>query len=145
MNLERAVQRPFWSIHRALFRISGGRIGTQEPSDKRVGTLVLTTTGHKTGQERSTPVFFIRDGDRFVIAASNSGDERDPAWYLNLSAHPEASVSVGAPRQVPVRARDASEEERSRLWPELARRFSGYARYERRTQRQIPVVILEPR
>lgn len=108
-----------------------------------MGTLLLTTTGRTSGQARSVPVYFLRDGERLVLVASNAGDDRDPAWYLNLRADPSASAQtpLGVAR---VHARDASADERARLWPELVEHNPGFARYERRTKRHMPIVVLEP-
>lgn len=105
---------------------------------------MLTTTGRKSGEKRTAPVFFIRDGKKMVVVASNAGDDRDPAWYLNLRAKPDAEVEVAPGGGTNVRARDATDEERTRLWPELVRLNPGYARYEQRTTRPLPIVIIEP-
>jgi len=145
MNLERSLLRVMlWPVHRALFRLSGGRMGTQEATAKRIGTLFLTTTGRKSGEKRTTPVFFIRDGQSLVVVASNVGDDRDPAWYLNLRANPDGAVEVAPAGVTSVQARDATDEERARLWPELVRLNPSYERYVGRTSRPLPVVILEP-
>jgi F420H(2)-dependent quinone reductase len=145
MNLERSLLRWLvWPLHRAWLSVSSGRIGTAEPTSQRMGTLVITTTGRKSGNRRSAPVYFMRDADRLVVVASNVGEDRDPAWYLNLIATPDVEIQMGRTTS-PVRARDATDGERSRLWPELVRRNPGYARYERRTKRQMPLVILEAR
>jgi len=124
--------------------LSGGRVGTQQPSANKIGTLFLTTTGRRSGTKRTVPVFFIRDGASFVVVASNAGDDRDPAWYLNLRAQPDAQAKVEPAGVISVRARDATDEERARLWPELVRLNPGYERYTRQTARRLPVVILEP-
>lgn len=143
MNLERSVLRIFlWPVHRSLLRLSGGRAGVHEPAEKRMGTLLLTTTGRRTGEPRSLPVFFRRDGDRLVLVASNAGDDRHPAWYFNLRANPTVTARTPLGTRS-FAARDASDTERERLWPELVRRNPGYARYEKRTQRRLPIVILE--
>ncbi len=145
MNIERSLLRWLvWPLHRAWLSVSSGRIGTAEPTSQRMGTLVIATTGRKSGNRRRAPVYFMPDADRLVVVASNAGEDRDPAWYLNLLATPEAEIQVGG-GTTQVRARDATDEERSRLWPELVRRNPGYARYERRTRRPIPIAILEPR
>ncbi len=119
-------------------------MGTQEPSAKRIGTLFLTTTGRKSGEKRTTPIFFIRDGRNLVVVASNAGDDRDPAWYLNLIANRDAEVKIAAGGVTRVHARDATDEERPRLWPELVRLNPAYMRYVDRTSRPLPIVILEP-
>lgn len=143
MSLERRLLSVLlWPVHRAVLRASGGRLGMHRPARDRVGILVLATTGRRSGERRERPIYYIEDGDRYVLVASNVGDDRHPDWWLNLLAHPEAEVNVGA-GWVPVRAREAGGVERERLWPELVRRFSGFARYARRTDRPIPVVVLE--
>ena len=79
-----------WPLHRAWLRVSGGHVGTRESSDHGMGTLVLTTTGWRSGERRRVPVYFMRDGERLVLVASNAGGDRDPAWYRNLVANPES-------------------------------------------------------
>jgi len=129
-------------IHRAIFEVSKGRI-----LGKAFGrTFVeLVTTGRRSGKERSTMLSVpIVDGDRLVLVASFGGDDRHPAWYLNLQANPEVRVTIAGSTRTMV-ARTASEEERAELWPQITSAFEGYARYQEQTTRQIPVVILEPR
>ena len=143
MNLERMLLRFFvWPVHRALLRVTSGRTGIEEPSTARMGVLLLMTIGRRSGEARRLPVYFLRDEDRLVLVASNAGDDRHPAWYLNLKADPAVTVSTPRGTREYV-ARDASDAERERLWPELVTRNPGFARYERRTQRHIPIVILE--
>jgi len=127
-------------IHRWVYLKSGGRIG-QRLIGKRM--LLLETVGRKSGEPRTTPLLYVEDGDCFVVVASNMGDARFPAWWLNLQARPEAAARVGA-RRVPVswRRADASEEER--LWPKLEAAYSYYPDYRARAGREIPVVILAP-
>jgi deazaflavin-dependent oxidoreductase (nitroreductase family) len=86
----------------------------------------------------------VVDGDRIVLVASKGGDDRDPDWYRNLSAHPEIELTM-AGRRRPMRARPATIEERSELWPRIVAAYKGYGGYQRRTEREIPVVICEPR
>jgi F420H(2)-dependent quinone reductase len=127
-------------IHRDLYRLSGGRIGG------RIGKLpilLLTTTGRRTGRQRTTPLGFERDGANLVVIASNGGMDWPPAWWLNLEQTPEASVELGRER-LAVRSRQATGDERARLWAAITARFPAYGRYERKTTRPIPVVILEP-
>jgi F420H(2)-dependent quinone reductase len=104
--------------------------------------LLLTTTGRKTGKRRTSPLLYLRDGDMLAVVASEGGAPRHPAWYLNLAANPAVEVEIGRTRE-PRRARDASEDERARLWPRFVEMYAGYAAYERRTSRRIPVVLLE--
>jgi deazaflavin-dependent oxidoreductase (nitroreductase family) len=127
-------------LHRILYRASGGRIGGRIWG---LSILLLTTTGRKTGKARTTPLCFFRDGDDLVVVASNGGMDWFPAWWLNLSAQPRATVRVGRTRREVV-SREASPVERARLWAVLTATAPGYLRYEARTQRTIPLGILEP-
>ncbi len=105
--------------------------------------LLLTTTGRRSGQERTTPLSFFRDGSDLVVVASNGGADRPPDWWLNLQQNPRAVVATGSDRQN-VTFRPASADERTRLWVTITAAHAGYARYQERTTRQIPVVILTP-
>jgi deazaflavin-dependent oxidoreductase (nitroreductase family) len=105
----------------------------------------LVTTGRRSGKERSTMLAVpVVDGDRLVLVASFGGDDRHPAWYLNLQANPEVHATIAGSTRAMI-ARTATEEERAELWPRITSTFEGYARYQERTRRPIPVVILEPR
>ncbi|ROO85264.1 deazaflavin-dependent oxidoreductase (nitroreductase family) [Actinocorallia herbida] len=107
-------------------------------------TLLLTTRGRRSGQARRTALIYGRDGDRFLLVASNAGADRHPAWYLNLVAHPEADVQVGSDR-FPAVARTAAPDERRRLWTTMTEIFPLYDDYRKKTSRDIPLVVLEPR
>jgi deazaflavin-dependent oxidoreductase (nitroreductase family) len=129
-------------IHRAVFTISKGRI-----FGKAFGMplVELVTTGRRSGKERSTMLAVpIIDADRLVLVASFGGDDRHPAWYLNLQANPEVRATIAGTTRTMI-ARTATEEERVELWPQITSRYQGYARYQERTERPIPVVILEPK
>jgi deazaflavin-dependent oxidoreductase (nitroreductase family) len=105
----------------------------------------LHTVGRKSGRLRSTMLTApVIDGDRVVLVASKGGDDRDPDWYLNLVAHPEVELTV-AGRRRPERARRASAQEKAELWPKVVAAYRGYGSYQRRTGRNIPLVICEPR
>jgi deazaflavin-dependent oxidoreductase (nitroreductase family) len=107
--------------------------------------IELVTTGRKSGKERSTMLSVpIVEDERLVVVASFGGDDRHPAWYLNLQANPEVGVTVAGSTRTMI-ARTATEEERAELWPQITSTHGGYARYQERTERQIPVVILDPR
>jgi deazaflavin-dependent oxidoreductase (nitroreductase family) len=106
--------------------------------------LLLDHVGAKSGKERTSPLAYLRDGEDLVIVASKGGSPRNPAWFHNLRAHPDTTVQVGSERRE-VRARVASPAERKRLWPKVLDLYSGYAGYQDRTEREIPVVILAPR
>jgi len=128
-----------WRAHRALFRASGGRIGSRLGA---LPVLLLRVRGRKSGVARDVLLNFIRDGDRYVVFASHAGEDRDPPWWLNLRDAGEAEVMIGGER-FHVRAREAEGAERQRLWSDVKRRDDAYADYERRTARQIAVVVLE--
>jgi F420H(2)-dependent quinone reductase len=128
-------------VHHAVLRLSGGRLGS------RLGHLeqvLLTTTGRRTGRPRTTPLALTLVGDRLVLIASDGGAARHPAWYLNLEAHPDVVVRRGT-TDVRCRARTATGAEREELWRAAVANHGGYADYQRRTERPIPVVVLEPR
>jgi deazaflavin-dependent oxidoreductase (nitroreductase family) len=128
-------------IHRAVFHVSKGRM-----LGKAFGMplVELVTVGRRSAKERSTMLSVpIVDGDRLVLVASFGGDDCHPAWYLNLRANPEVSVTIAGSTRTMV-ARTATEEERAELWPRITSAYGGYTRYQERTERRIPVVILEP-
>ena len=127
-------------IHRAVYRLTGGRVGGRMG---KAPVLLLTTTGRKSGKPRTTPLLYARAGDGYVLIASKGGAEHHPLWYRNLQANPRAEVQVGR-RTEQVRARDAEGEERERLWRALTDLYSGYDGYAKKTSRTIPVVVLEP-
>lgn len=107
-----------------------------------VPTLLLTTTGRRTGQPYTTPLIYGRDGDRYLIVASRGGAPSHPQWYRNLVAQPEVAVQVQADR-FPARARTADAKEKPALWQRMAEIWPAYNDYQNRTEREIPVVILE--
>jgi deazaflavin-dependent oxidoreductase (nitroreductase family) len=108
-----------------------------------VPTLLLTTTGRRTGLARTIPIIFGRDGDDYLLVASKGGAPQHPEWYLNLTAKPEAEIQVRAER-LPVVARTASEAEKPRLWQIMTGLWPNYDVYQTRTERVIPVVVLTP-
>ena len=137
---ELATTRLFWLFHRLVYRLSRGRV-----LGRSMGcpVILLTTTGRKSGQPRTAPIFGFEEGQSIVVVPSNAGKEQYPSWYLNLRANPQAQVQVGQ-KIWQVRAREATFDERERLWPRLTSRYGGYEVYRERTERHIPVVILEP-
>jgi deazaflavin-dependent oxidoreductase (nitroreductase family) len=142
MKSKDTLHRIATGIHRAVFRASRGRI-----LGEVVGLPVaeLVTIGRRSGKERSTMLAVpIVEADRLVLVASFGGDDRHPAWYLNLRANPQVRATIAGSTRVMV-ARTAADEERARLWPQITSRYHGYARYQQRTERLIPVVILQPR
>jgi F420H(2)-dependent quinone reductase len=135
-----ATQRAAMKLHSLVYRVTDGRVG-----GRMLGApvLLLTTTGRKSGRERTVPLFYLKDGEDMVVVGSNGGTAAPPAWWLNLAANPEATVEVGD-RKVRVRAEEAGSEEKERLWPKFVRMYGGYEDYRRRTDREIPVVFLHP-
>jgi deazaflavin-dependent oxidoreductase (nitroreductase family) len=127
-------------IHRAIFNISKGRIFGRAFG---MPLIELVTTGRRSGKARATMLSApIVDGDRLVLVASFGGDDRHPAWYLNLRSNPEVRVTIAGSTRTMI-ARIATEEERGELWPQITSVYEGYARYQKRTERQIPVIIIE--
>jgi deazaflavin-dependent oxidoreductase (nitroreductase family) len=146
MAKNRLVQAPplltksFSALHRFWYRASGGRLGG---SFHGAPAVLLTTTGAKTGKERTWPLIALEVGDGYAFAASNGGHDRHPAWYVNLSANPTVTVQLGR-RTLHGRARDATGAERDALWARFVEVYSGYADYASATTRRIPVVVVEP-
>jgi F420H(2)-dependent quinone reductase len=133
------LQHALTRVHVLVLRASRGRIGGRIWG---LGILLLTTTGRRTGRPQTTPLCYLADGDALVVVASNGGAARHPAWWLNLSHAPQAMVEVGGVRQT-VHAREATPEERERLWAAITSIAPGYLRYQARTIRKIPLGILE--
>lgn len=127
------------NTHVYLYRLTGGVIGGKMGNRP---LLLLTTVGRKSRKERVTPLMYIPDDNHYLLSASNSGADSHPQWYLNLLAHPQATIQIGK-KVIPVTAQTANAEERPRLWA-LFTKFSNFAGYERKTTREIPVVILTP-
>jgi F420H(2)-dependent quinone reductase len=123
-----------------LYRASGGRLGGRIG---RAPVLLLTTTGRKSGQKRTAPVVYLADGENMIVIGSNAGNNRVPAWALNLKADPRAEVEVGR-RRIPVQARVAEGEERADLWRRSNEQYAGFDDYEARTDRAISLFVLEP-
>ena len=126
--------------HVRSYRETDGELG----HDWKKGTsvLLLTTTGRKTGREHTTPLIYGKSGDDYVIVASKGGAPEPPDWYVNLSEHPEVQVQVMGDR-FSARARTATPEEKPELWQEMVGHWPDYDEYQRRTEREIPVVVLE--
>ena len=136
--------RAAWYAHRFLFRASGGRRGLWVPTPNRWGTMLLTTVGRRTGREREAILGYFEDGENLVTLAMNGWGADEPAWWLNLQAHPEATIQLKG-RNYPVRARAATGDERTRLWArwqDLGDSVDGYAV---RRPKGTAVVVLEPR
>jgi deazaflavin-dependent oxidoreductase (nitroreductase family) len=141
----RFVIRAAWVIHRAIHRLTGGRLGLRPASEKTWGMMRLKTIGRKSGRERAAILGYYEDGPKFVTMAMNGWGEPEPAWWLNLQAHPDTTVKLHD-RTLAVRGRAATREERPRLG-ELWRRYDGddLDAWASRRSRETVVVILEPR
>jgi F420H(2)-dependent quinone reductase len=128
-------------VHTFLYRRSGceGLGGTFQ----KIPVALLTTTGRKSGQPRVSPLYFLRDGDRVVVAASRSGSDKNPMWYLNLKANPKVSVQIKK-EVLDLTARDATDDERATYWPQLVKMYPSYDDYQSWTDRTIPIVICDP-
>jgi deazaflavin-dependent oxidoreductase (nitroreductase family) len=124
-----------------LYRLSGGRLGGKVG---RAPVLLLTTTGRKSGEQRTAPVVYLADGENVVVINTNAGNARVPAWSLNLAANPEAEVERGR-RRYRVRARVAEGEERTALWRKHNEQYAGFDDYQYKLDREPSVIVLEPR
>ena len=129
------------ALHRALYRASGGRIGSHIWG---LPIVLLTTTGRRSGRPRTVPLCSLPHAESFVVIASYGGLDRPPAWWLNLQHDPHATVQLGTTTRT-VTARETTGDERASLWAEVTTIAPGYLGYARRTARRIPVVLLEPR
>jgi len=129
------------AAHTRRYRETGGKVG--HDWKRGAPTLILTTTGRRSGQPRDTPLIYGRDGERYVVIASQGGAPAHPGWYHNLEADPDAEIQVWD-EAIPVRARTADGDERERLWRLMNDIWPDYDAYQTRTERRIPVVVLEP-
>jgi F420H(2)-dependent quinone reductase len=138
---------PFWwfwerftDVHKAVYRASNGKLGG---TYGKAPVALVESVGRKSGKRRTHPLLATKDGDNVVVVASKGGVHKHPAWYLNLMAHPETTVNwYGEVRRM--RARETEGEERERLWKQMTDVYPTYEDYQRRTGRQIPVILLEP-
>ncbi len=136
----RITMKVLGAVHRWLYRASGGKWGRTFFGSP---ILLLTTTGRRTGRARTWPLTYLPDdeGERLIVVASNGGQPNHPAWYLNLRANPRVGVQLGN-RSRPMIAQTTEGEERERLWSRVVEEYPAYAEYQRKTDRQIPVVAL---
>ena len=134
------VLRRLTGLHTVAYRASRGLVGHRMPGAPPM--LLLEHVGAKSGTTRTTPLAYVEDGDDIVLVASKGGNPKNPGWFHNLRANPETIVQVGSEKR-PVRARVATDKERERLWPKAVRTYSGYAGYQKRTERKIPLIVLE--
>jgi len=139
----RWVVRSAWAIHRWLYRATGGQLGLRPPKAGGYGLARLTTVGRRSGEKRSVMIGYVEDGVDIVTMAMNGWADPEPAWWLNLQAHPEATLGLpDGDRHV--RGRSAIGDERSRLWDEWRRIDKNLDTYAARRSRETAVVILEP-
>ncbi|MDQ6696169.1 MAG: nitroreductase family deazaflavin-dependent oxidoreductase [Actinomycetota bacterium] len=130
------------TVHRSVLKLSGGRLGWQAA---KMPVLELTTKGRKSGQPRSVMLTSpLQEGTTLIVVASRGGDDQHPAWFLNLQAEPAVEVALKGGVKQPMRARVSSSEERARLWPLVTADHKNYAGYQTKTDREIPLVLLEP-
>jgi deazaflavin-dependent oxidoreductase (nitroreductase family) len=129
-------------LHTTAYRLSGGLLGHRIPGSPPM--LLLDHVGARSHKKRTNPLVYLEDRRNLVIVASKGGSPRNPAWFHNLRANPDTTVQVGS-RRIPVTARVATTQERSSLWPKVIDLYRGYELYQRRTSREIPLVVLEPR
>ena len=141
MPVKDALFRVLTGLHRAIFRLSGGRLLGRAGG---MPVVVLTTTGRRSGRRRRTVLTApIVEGGRVVLVASYGGDRRHPQWFLNVQADRRVTVTLDG-REVAMRARVADADEKAALWPRIVDAYPGYDAYQRRTDRDIPVVVCEP-
>ena len=135
--------------HVRVFKLTNGRIGSKwrvgAGFKKPAPTLLLEHTGRKSGNVFTTPLLYLADGDNVVVVASQGGLPKNPQWFGNLEAHPDTRVHLRGERGRAVRARVATAAEKAALWPRLVDMYADYDTYQAWTDREIPVVILEPR
>ena len=139
MAMPGAMLKASGKLNVPLYRASRGRLFGRVG---RAPVLLLTSTGRRSGRLRTAPVLYLADGDRLIVIGSNAGNDRAPAWSLNLKANPTAEVQVLGERW-PVRARIAEGEERAELWRAMNEQYGGFDAYSTRTARDIPVFVLE--
>ena len=140
MAMNPALIKLMSATHLFWYQLTGGFLGGRVSG---APVLLLTTTGRKSGQRRTRPLLYLRDGDSMVVVASNGGNDQHPAWWLNLKKNPEAEVQLGSAKKR-VRAEKANEDERNRLWPLIVKMYRRYEDYQKGTRREIPLVILRP-
>jgi len=136
--------RTAWAVHRAIYRLSGGRRGLRPPTPATYGMLRIHTIGRRSGEERIAILGYFEDGPNLFTMAMNGWGAPEPAWWLNLQAHPDARIELpDGPREI--RARAATGEERDRLWAEMRRREPNLDAYAARRHGETAVVVFEPR
>jgi deazaflavin-dependent oxidoreductase (nitroreductase family) len=141
MSMSAGTLRAIGKLNVPVYRLTRGRLMNKVSN---APVLLLTSIGRRSGQPRTAPVLYLRDGDRVVVIGSNAGNVRAPAWSLNLQTNPDAEIQSGGERRL-VRARVAEGEERAELWQQMNAEYEGFDDYATRTSRDIAVFVLEPR
>ncbi len=141
MSMPAGLLRATGKLNVPIYRMTRGRLMGKIG---RAPVLLLTSTGRRTGQPRTSPVLYLADGDRVVVIGSNAGNVHAPAWSHNLKANPDAEIEIRNGRR-PVRARVAEGEERAELWRKMNAQYRGFEDYDHRTSREIAVFVLDPR
>jgi deazaflavin-dependent oxidoreductase (nitroreductase family) len=134
------IFRFFMAIYVSLYRLTGGKFGGRVQG---LPVLLLTTTGRRTGKMRIAPLGYFKHDGNYVVTASNAGFDTHPGWFHNLKSHPQVALQIGD-KQLSAIAEPANPTLRQQLWTELVERAPGYAAYQKRTTRVIPVVLLRP-
>jgi len=140
MAMPDAMLRATGKLNVPVYRLTRGRLMGKIG---RAPVLLLTTTGRRSGEKRTAPVVYISDGDRLIVIGSNAGNQRTPAWSLNLQANPDAEVDIYGERRR-VRARVAEGDERAECWRAANAEYAGFDHYDAHTARDIKVFVLEP-
>jgi deazaflavin-dependent oxidoreductase (nitroreductase family) len=140
-NLQWTIVNRAAAAHVAVYRLTGGRFLLGPLGASR--TVLVDHAGRKSGTVRTTPLLYLADGDDVVVIASKGGSHKHPAWWLNLREMDETTIQIGGERRR-VRVREATPEEKARLWPLVVEMWSDYANYQERTEREIPLAILSP-
>jgi deazaflavin-dependent oxidoreductase (nitroreductase family) len=140
MPVNKNVMHFLSASHAFWYQVSGGVIGSRLAG---MPVLLLTTTGRKSGRKRTTPLTHLRDGDNYILIASNAGHDTHPGWYHNLRSNPDAEIMIGR-EKVFVQAEAATGAERDRLYAKAVEANKDYAEYQKGTARKIPVVVLKP-
>lgn len=129
-------------LHRLTLRFTGGRFGWKL---RGMQVVELTTIGRRSGEPRTVMLTSpLSDGEAIIVVASRGGDDHHPAWFVNLCANPNVSVSLKGAQAIPMVARVAGDDQRRALWPRIVAAYRPYASYQEKSSRQIPVVLLEP-
>ena len=140
MPMNKTLMKLIGSVHTSLYKMTGGRIGRYIRGSEFV---LLTTTGRRSGKQRTTPLLGLADGENWTLIASQGGHPQHPNWYPNLRDNPDVELQVGGEKKR-MRAATAEGEDRARLWAKMTEQYSGYDEYQSFTERVIPVVVLRP-